>query len=465
VADVPDLDFILAVSDAIGRATAEVVSETPTAFDYRGQTLRYALERDLFIRLTNNAALRSAFSTQSGAVDVETHLEARVASLLVAVPVRVTAPRGRGLIQTLRGLRSPRPHAPGARGGVLVLVDHSKFVPFLRPVLEELAGTPVVLVSATSELADPPVGVQAEVVSLGSLGAHHATSEAVAERGYLLTGYDRLHALAERVRPTSIVTIEGNAPLDDVAARVGRELGIRSVCLQQGWSPLIHTGFRNLSFDQMLVWGEGFADLLRAHNPEQQFQVTGSMVAAQPAPPATERAAVGFFFQGPSPLLGHEELSAFLRLAEDVATRNPDRRILVREHPGYPLDRSGASLSARPNVELVPATSHRLGEVLARCRVAVSVYSTTLLEGIALGAPSVSYNVTELPRYLPDFAAEGAGIEEREHDAALAAIEQLLADDAFLASFAPGVASMRDRYFAGAPTDASKRIAAEISGT
>jgi phosphohistidine swiveling domain-containing protein len=326
VGDVPGLDFILAVSDAIGRATTDMESEGPAAFDYRGQTMRYALERDLFIRLTNNAGLQNAFSTQRGSVTVETHL-------------------------------------------------------------------------------------------------------------------------------------------DDVAARVGRELGIPSVCLQQGWSPLVHTGFRNLAADRMLVWGAGFADLLRPYNSEQQFLITGSMVAAQPAPPAVERAAVGFFLQGPSPLLGAEELGAFLRLAEDVATRNPDRHVLVREHPGYPLDRSGVPLGALPNVELVPATSHRLGDVLARCRVAVSIYSTTLLESIGQGAPSVSYNMTELPRYLPDFAAEGAGIEEREHDAARAAIEQLLDDDAFLASFAPGVASMRDRYFAGAPTDAARRIAAEISGT
>jgi hypothetical protein len=442
-----------------------VASENPTAFDYRGQTLRYALERDLFIRLTNNPGLQAAFSTQGGAVTVETHLEARVASLLAPGPVRVTAPPRRGLIRTLRGLRSPRPRAPVARGGTFVLVDHSKFVSFLRPVLQELAGTPVVLVSATSELTEPPSGVQAEVAALGSLGPHQAASEALAERGYLLSGYDRMRALAERTRPSSIVTIEGNAPLDDVAARVGRELGIPSVCLQQGWSPLIHTGFRNLSFDRMLVWGEGFADLLRPDNPELQFHVTGSMVAAQPAPPAAERAAVGFFLQGPSPLLGEEELGAFMRLATDVATRNPDRRVLLREHPGYPLDRSDVPLSALRNVEFVPASSHSLGDVLAQCRVAVSVYSTTLLESVALGAPSVSYNVTELPRYLPDFAAAGAGIEEREHNAARAAIEQLLVDDAFLASFAPGITAVRNLFFAGAPADAAQRIAREITGT
>ena len=53
---------------------------------------------------------------------------------------------------------------------------------------------------------------------------------------------------------------------------------ISCLCIQQGWSPIVHNGFRNMSFSAMLTWGEGFAELLRPHNPAQRFVVTGSPV-------------------------------------------------------------------------------------------------------------------------------------------------------------------------------------------
>ena len=108
---------------------------------------------------------------------------------------------------------------------------------------------------------------------------------------------------------------------------------------------------------------------------------------------------------------------------------------------------------------LVPATTYSLAEVLAVSSAAVSIYSTTLLEAAALLVPAVAYNMTSLPRYLPDLEALGAGVEVREREAALAAIARLLAADGQL----PGMREVRERFFAGADGRAAERAAAEIA--
>jgi glycosyltransferase involved in cell wall biosynthesis len=113
-------------------------------------------------------------------------------------------------------------------------------------------------------------------------------------------------------------------------------------------------------------------------------------------------------------------------------------------------------------VRLVPPSAYSMREVLEASRVAVAIYSTSLLEAAAAGTPALSFNTTSLPRYSPDIEEHGVGIETREIEAALGAIDSLLHDDARHASFGPALDRFGARFFAGADGSAPERIVALV---
>jgi hypothetical protein len=222
----------------------------------------------------------------------------------------------------------------------------------------------------------------------------------------------------------------------------------------------------------MAVWGEGFAELLAPHNPGVRFAVTGN--PALDAELSTGRlratigdsAAVAFFLQSTSAWIREEHLRGFHELVTETAAALPETVVLVREHPGAPLsDDERRRMSSAENVRLVPAPDWSLREVLEAADLNVSIYSTSLLEGAALGTPAVIFNPTSLPPLEPDLVRLGAATRAASVDAAREQIAAGLNDPGERERLREGTAVVRDRYFAGGDAaDAAKRIAALVDG-
>src|SRR5207245_2731811 len=83
-------------------------------------------------------------------------------------------------------------------------------------------------------------------------------TDALANFGDVIESYDRFHDAVFHLRPACLVVVEGNAPQDETINQACAQLGIPTVCVQQGWSPVLHNGFRNMSYTRMTVWGQGF---------------------------------------------------------------------------------------------------------------------------------------------------------------------------------------------------------------
>jgi hypothetical protein len=283
--------------------------------------------------------------------------------------------------------------------------------------------------------------------------------------GELLLAAQRTVAAFRRARPERVVVVEGNSPYDALAAEAGRAHGVPTVCLQNGWSPIVHAGFRRMPYARMCVWGEGFAQLLAPFNPGLELIATGHPALTVPgagpervwAPPG-DRPVAAFFLQPTSPYNAPAHLEAMLALVEAVASSVPEATVIVREHPGYPL----GPREWPPNVVVANSPDVALSDVIGAARVAVSIYSTSLIESAAAGRPAISFNPTALPRLSPDLEAEGAGRELRDLEAARDAIVELLLSDTALARFTPGMSRVRDRYFDGLRPGAPERVAEAV---
>ena len=55
------------------------------------------------------------------------------------------------------------------------------------------------------------------------------------------------------LKPQCSVVVEGNSPTDIIMSEASRFLDIPCFCIQQGWSPYVHSGFRNMCFTEMFV--------------------------------------------------------------------------------------------------------------------------------------------------------------------------------------------------------------------
>jgi hypothetical protein len=459
---------------ALVNAIEDVVDAIPRrGFAYRGADLSRAIQCALFIGLVNDEALYEAF--RSGDRGVERppfELGALVARRLLdgrPSPPRAIAERIRWQLRDRRSGAGRGEPSRGQGSSTCFLLDHSKFLRFIAPVADRLGADAVTVVPLTADAHQPLADSKYAFAPLPEREETAASAIGAAVREWpasLLTLYDAVFELLGELRPGCTVVVEGNSPFDEVVNEASRSLGIPCVCLQQGWSPILHTGFRRMSFTRMAVWGRGFEELLAPYNPDQRFDALGNpaLVAADQPGARSGDAAVAFFLQSTSPVIGERHLLELQELLRSAAERHPDATILVREHPGAPLTVGEKQrLEGIPNVRLVPASSHTLQEVILGARAAVSIYSTSLLEAAALGTPAIAYNPTSLPRYSPDLEELGIGVEVEGIEVALAALDRVL-DESYRQSLEPAMKSFRKHYFHDADGRAPERIAELIAG-
>jgi glycosyltransferase involved in cell wall biosynthesis len=482
--------YAAALTDAIEAWSAHAVRQDASAFRWRQADLRYAVERHVYFALVNDKALQAWFDAGAASRNNE-RPDFRGAAAMVAPFFAAPAARESGAVTAWCALRlrwtewrtppssSPDP-VPDAlvetarvpeRPTILFLVLQPKFVRFLLPVAQSF-GTRAAFLTIDDPVTEAYLageGLPAVNLRLDP-GERARPTGVLGEFDTLCSCYDRFWWFIDRWLPHAIIVPEGNSPLGEAARRAAARRRVPTICVQHGWSPVSHPGFRNMSFERMLVWGGWFAEALAAHNPKQRFVVTGSPAIAsrQDAGPRAGQPirAIGFFLQKGGPLIGEDDWWEFLDLVGWAAERFPDIQIVIRDHPSTaPLDaEERARIGRHANLRFMPPGSHALAEALAACDIVVAAYSTTLLEALAVGAIPVIFGASGLARYWPDLVAARAAVEEKTLGGAKARLLDLVANDGTRTALRQAGAALRPRLFAATGTAAVARIAAAIGG-
>lgn len=482
-------EFYVDLTDRILDLVRRRGTKQPDTFEYCGMNFSHVFETLLYFATVHDAALNEMFDADAcgrTARDGEVFGN-DLAALMAAdwfgeerasayrkaeTPLHPPLRRAIRMARWLSAISSARPvigegHLP-ERCEVLFYGRSTRFVRYLEPLTRAFAGRHAFVVPAGAhdvqtalDAEDKPflsaLVARAGLRPLGSMIGSYAP--------YLGFLADGVEAALRRLGPRVVVLAEGNSPDDEVINQVCKKLGIPAVCIQQGWSPIFHPGFCNLSYDTMLVWGAGFADLLAPTNPKQQFVSTGNFALTSDfTDPSDKPPGVLFFHQDLDRGLGGVRGSAMvIALAERLAAARPDIPIHYRPHPLVPLDdASAARLRQFANVTIQNTVDVPLDEALRQVCVSVSIYSTTILESIAAGTVPVIFNMTTMPRYCPDVAAAGAGLELRTLDDAFTAIDRLLSDRAHLSSFTDPMARFARRFFCARGPDAIANVVREL---
>lgn len=446
--------FMVELSDAIENYISSLLRWDVRGLNYRGADLREVVSRWLYFALVNDEDLYGIYRRHVGTGEVPdlSVLPTIVGRLVPAVIGKEVSGKSIGTVRRLAAtLASGRSFAaqllvPLRTGAAAARIDcfndararqvlfhlgAAKFQAYLAPIAERFGARAAYLVINDPELTDLVASTGAPVISV-------SRDAAAVPSGYLAgpllewtstcCDYDMMLEALSRMECMRVVIAEGNSPMQALVNRSAQQLGIRTICVQQGWSPINHSGFRNLKYDAMCVWGKEFARMLRPYNRLQAFMVTGSHVLSNGCQgQAGAGQGIGFFLQNGSRLITEAAWNGMLELVAWCAQTFPDREILVREHPGAPLSKDEHyRLAEYANVRFVPAAEAALAEVLAACRVAVAIFSTTLVEAAASGVIPLIVNMTGMLHYSPDLHRMGGGVEVSEPSAARAVLPELL---------------------------------------
>lgn len=471
-------EYLKDLSQAITTYTNSSVEKSSNAFIYRSANLQFAVERYLYFLCIGNSTLLTAYCNHrrkmfSDILRLDSMCMLRVGSYLLpntlikqSLSVRVVAQK-----LGLRNIRNAYRHLKNRlirkqdiklkeianlnKYNVFFCVSDIKFAKYLRKIHFAL-GTKSSFLSISNQ------NLQRKIINEGmpcidiSLDCQikNRTENELSLYPFLCELFDTYLKFFLVYKPSCVVVAEGNAPSDVIVSEVCRLLSIPVVCIQQGWSPFVHVGFKNMSFSKFLSWGDGFSTILSKYNPEQGFVSVGNHVLQDLAKNCLKEkkldqiTTIGFFIQSPHALLSLKDYLSFLELIKWTAKQYSNINVIVREHPNYEISKDyKEELKQIENIMLMSPDHYSLEKVLSKCEIIISVFSTTILEAIYVDVLPIICNISGLPHYYPDVDKMNAGIEVKTIDETKYAIERLINNPIELSNFRSGMHKFRTKFF------------------
>lgn len=260
-----------------------------------------------------------------------------------------------------------------------------------------------------------------------------------------LVMFNNLELFISLLEPSTLLVIEGNHYQFELLAILGENRDIPVICIQQGWPGILTTQFKEMQFSHFLSWGDGFSDILRINNPKPKYISTGYPFKIEET---INRNGIAFFLQAPILVSNKQAHTELLELIVFCAQRYPDRAIYVREHPEFPLNKNDIRIEEHKNIEFVPPNSIALSKVFSNSIVAISIFSSTLMEALIYGTIPLIYNPDLMNHYCPDLHKDRLGIEVNSFREAKIEISSLIDSPDYLQSFAERIEKVKHYYYA-----------------
>jgi hypothetical protein len=457
-------DFIIALDEAIDRFSEYFIKKNPETFFYRGANLQFALERYLYFTYSHHPQLMRSFLG-------ETNLKSNDCTLVMLANFMggMIRYRPERFVQFIRKIKDLRliildfffkisvPQNEISKDKILFFIEQEKFKNYFNPITSEISSSNwAYLIRDNLKLSKLSESQGFSYLQYSPFFRYQLLGKAnkkLKKFRSLLKDFDALHKLLSRAQPKKIVLAEGNSTQHELINRVGKVLGIPVICIQQGWSPIVHTGFRHMSYDKMFVWGQGFADLLQKYNPEQKFIVTGSHMISPAKNKTNSEKAITFFVPNNQEYIKYDriitsaDLEFFCELIRWTAKEFSEYLIKIREHPGAPLSEYEKTSLVKKNVIFIPQSNSNLDEVLAQTTIGVTFHSTLILECAAYNIPTLIINPATSYKFEPDTMVYGLSKEAATLEQAKEMLLDMIENTAFFSLHSEGKNRFNETFF------------------
>jgi len=352
----------------------------------------------------------------------------------------------------------------GPKKVIVFFAVNTRYVNFFDRVISKIGKSS----SAFITLGEPEVTMEIKSINahvLDSQNDHlnsaninmHCFNPLYPEYMTLLKQYLLAVGTLKEVKARAVVFAEGTSIQDALVACAAKALGIPTIRIQSGRAGILHSAYRNMPFDHMLVWGEGMAARLREFSPKAEYVLTGNP-DIQPSTDDESLLMRRFFTKKSKVLtvftqpintdLKSSEYDLLIRLVVEVLKRENKLVVLVRKHPAdqyMGFEEIEGVLQGRLKVTLTQDAT--LQKIIAASDLTLGFYSTTLSESAAYGLPAVILQLRKEHKVFPFPELHGAAIAVDSEEAACLAIHKILHDTKYMQSMNLSMKKFADHYF------------------
>lgn len=487
-------DYIISLCEAIDTLTKKEESDNPSAYIYRGSNLRFAHERALYFNYANNKYFFDIFATchiskKPKKIVVNNVTERKLISLLCAIEETSVSIRETKWFEKLKnGARYIVRYSIIFLGmdmvanyirkninkwkqrnihlEILFCVQSARIVKYLVPISSKMIGE-YAYITHDKQTADFLRSENLPFICVSRFGysvERWAKKKDVLYKSVITDKYDLLFDSIKEIKPKTVVVAEGNTPYDEITNRICKQCGIRSVCVQQGWAFFVgHTGFRNMTYSKMLVWGNSIVHNLSLYNPNQKFIVTGSHIVSTRDFKTEKISTVSLFSQGETFIINKMAAREFILLAKQIIIECSGTKVIIREHPLYPLASVEKERLEKIGIIFMSPTKYSLDEVFEKSDLIISIFSSVILESMASGIIPMVFNPNLFPDYFANIEIKGVGIEAKSVKEAVSTIKRLVENPNEMKKYKEPIDRFRKEYFAFDKKTALENIIREIT--
>ena len=467
---------------SIYRVIDRILNSNPYAFLYRGRDLRYAVAKAAYYHIVNNKSIRNLYlygplvkgrdnisvqkmlykkvildlcELKEDSVNITVNISARIKYSVFFILSKLF----RLLLKNvMNGEKISRKNS----SLVMLTIANTKFYKYLKPIIDRFdVDIAFYQKIACLKIEEPYSEVYVSLKDYSKIFCLKQISKELAEFSGLILLCEKIFQVLSKKSPGIVLLSEGNSPEDELVSQMTKVLNIPTICIQHGWNPVIHCGFQNLNFSSFVTWGDEFQGLLQGYSPDQSFSTCGHHRLKQGERRRTD--AVGFFLQSPERFISRYHWDQMIRLVLEISSLHPMTTIIVREHPNYKIDSEDKKmLQSGANIQITNQNMTDLDEDLDRCVIAVSIFSSVLLESLAKGVIPVIFNSTDMPRYIPDLGGLHCGYEAKTLDEAKKILNELIINTNKQEIYQNAMKENLSRYFSALGNNALKNISSHI---
>lgn len=269
-----------------------------------------------------------------------------------------------------------------------------------------------------------------------------------------------------------VVFAEGTSMQDELVSQAAKSLNIPTIRVQSGRAGLLHAAYRNMSFNKMLVWGQGFIDRLRPYSKLPSYVITGNpdiqplketRLCATLFGASSKRPMITVVTQPINPHIPQRDYDQLVSLVHQVLELDLNVNVLVRKHPVDKCQAFDLLSQAYPNrLKVSDSKQYVLNEVFAISDLVIGFYSTTLSEAAAYGVIALLLQLKPEHSVFPFPERFGAAISVHNKEQALESIKKVLTSKAYKESMVKNMNAFADYYLGPRDGEAIKNIVTHI---
>ena len=252
---------------------------------------------------------------------------------------------------------------------------------------------------------------------------------------------------------------------DEVSSQAAKTLSIPTVRMQSGRGGVMHCGYRNMSFDKMLCWGEGFVQHYKKHSPGPVYEVTGTPLFndLKKKGHPKKKFTIAIFTQPISKHISKHEYATLINICNTVVKNLPYAKVIVRKHPAdISKDFNVLALQYPDHVKLMPATHSTLTEVMNEIDCAIGFYSTTLSEAAACDVIPIIIKMRDQHSIFPFPEKHGAAIIADGNSTSIDIITDIMKNPSKFLETRKNMKIFSNRFFGINDGQSMKRIVESI---